>query len=434
MKLSWKSFARLSTQELYAVMNLRQEVFVVEQNCPFIDADLNDESSDHLLGFIDNELIAYARLVRPGTMYSGPSIGRIVTSQKVRGQGLGKIITQEAIQYSAKKYPNQDVTISAQHRLLRFYQDLGFNAEGEVYLEDDIDHIKMTISPPKQRAMVSLIPLSFFYPLLILGMLISVGIIGSSFIKKIDLDQLNWIAKIDDRAISRAKYDSYLDSIAQSRKSGLIDSDAYNILERMIDEELLIQRAVDLGMLENDSEIRSTIIQKMISSIITDAKNLRFSNKDLQDFFAQNKDFFAPSPKLHLIKLSFSSSNESKALQAREMLLQGDLLSAKNLAEADVIQLPNTLLPTMKIREYIGPFLTQEALKLEDGEVSKILRLEDKLHLLIVIKKLKEPAQPFDEIAEEIESEFIRQKGEEMLDGYLADLRNWYDVVKADDL
>ena len=116
------------------------------------------------------------------------------------------------------------------------------------------------------------------------------------------------------------------------------------------------------------------------------------------------------------------------------MLLQGDLLSAKNLAEADVIQLPNTLLPTMKIREYIGPFLTQEALKLEDGEVSKILRLEDKLHLLIVIKKLKESAQPFDEIAEEIESEFIRQKGEEMLDVYLADLRNWYDVVKADDL
>ena len=96
---------------------------------------------------------------------------------------------------------------------------------------------------------------------LILGMMIAVAVIGSSFLKKIDLDQLNWIAKIDDRAISKGKYESYLDSVAQSRKSGLIASDADNILERMIDEELLIQRAVDLGMLENDSELRSIIIQ-----------------------------------------------------------------------------------------------------------------------------------------------------------------------------
>lgn len=434
MKLSWKSFARLSTQELYAVMNLRQEVFVLEQNCPFIDADLNDESSDHLLGFIDNELIAYARLVKPGTIFSGPSIGRIVTSQKVRGQGLGKIITQEAIDYSAKKYPNQDITIGAQHRLLRFYQDLGFTEEGEVYLEDDIDHIKMTISPSHRGVLLSMAPLSLFQPLLFFGMLISVCIIGASFIKEIDLDQLNWIAKIDDRAISRAKYDSYLGSVAQSRKAGLIDSDAYNILERMIDEELLIQRAFDLGMLENDSEIRSTIIQKMIGSIIADAKNLRFSKNDLQKFFAENQDFFAPSPKLHLIKLSFSTSNENQALQAQNMLLNGDLISARSLAEVDVIQLPNTLLPTMKIREYIGPYLTQEALKLEDGQVSKILKLDDKLHVLVVIKKLKESAEPFEEIYDEVESEFIRQKGEELLDDYLADLRNWYDVVKADDL
>jgi hypothetical protein len=245
---------------------------------------------------------------------------------------------------------------------------------------------------------------------------------------------LNWIAKIDDRAISKGKYESYLDSVAQSRKSGLIASDAENILERMIDEELLIQRAVDLGMLENDSELRSIIIQKMISSIIAETKNVRFSQQDLQTFFVENKDFFAPSPKLHLLKLSFPGVNAAQADKARQMILSGDLVSAKQLAETDVIQLPNTLLPATKIREYIGPLLTQEALKLNDGEVSQIIASENQLHLLIVVKKLRESAGSFEEMYEEIESEFIRQKGEEMLDEYLLDLRNWYDVVKANDL
>jgi ElaA protein len=434
MQLTWKSFSRLTKQELYAVMHLRQQVFVLEQDCPFIDADLNDEYSDHLLGYIDNELIAYARLVRPGFIYPGPSIGRIVTSEKVRGMGLGKTITQAAIKYSALKYPNQDITISAQHRLLAFYQNLGFQSQGDVYLEDDIDHIKMTISPPNNTSALSFIARSPIHPILIAGMLLAASIIGFSFVKKIDLDQLNWIAKIDDRAISKGKYDAYLDSIAQSRKSGLLASDAENILERMIDEELLIQRAIDLGMLENDAEIRSTIIQKMISSIIADTKDLRFSKQDLQDFFSENEDFFAPSPKLHLIKLSFPSGHSTQAQEAREMLLAGNLASAQSLAKLDVIQLPNTLLPTMKIREYIGPLLTQEALKLDDGEVSQIIVSENQLHILVVITKLRESAGTFDEMYEEIESEFIRQKGEEMLDGYLADLRNWYDVVKADDL
>ena len=434
MQLTWKSFSRLTKQELYAVMHLRQQVFVLEQDCPFIDADLNDEHSDHLLGYINNELIGYARLVQPGCLYAGPSIGRIVTAETARKMGWGKIITQSAIDFSAKKYPNQDITISAQHRLLGFYQNLGFQPQGDVYLEDDIDHIKMTISPPKASGVFSFSPMLPTHSILIAGLIVASSIIGFSFVKTIDLDQLNWIAKIDDRAISRGKYDNYLESIAQSRKSGLLASDAQNILERMIDEELLIQRAMDLGMLENDAEIRSTIIQKMISSIIADTKNLRFSQQDLQTFFSNNLDFFAPSPKLHLIKLSFPEASQGQTLEAREMLLAGNLSAAQSLAQMDVIQLPNTLLPTMKIREYIGPLLTQEALKLDDGEVSKIIASENQLHLLVVIKKLRESAGSFDEMYEEIESEFIRQKGEEMLDDYLADLRNWYDVVKADDL
>lgn len=434
MKIKWRSFSALSKQELYSIMHLRQQVFVVEQNCPFIDADFDDEHGDHLLGYQNNELVAYLRLIKPGIQYQGPSIGRVITTEKIRGQGIGKLITLEAMDFSAQKYPEEEITLSSQYRLLSFYEDLGFVSQGEIYLEDDIDHIKMTFTPPKVKGIKSLKKFITFHPLLILGFSLALGIIGFSFIKEVDLDQINWIAKIDERAISKAKYESYLSSIAESRKMGLVDSDPQNILERMIDEELLIQRAIDLGMLEHDSEIRSIIIQKMISSIIAETNNLRFSKQDLQEFFYENKGFFTPSPKLHLLKLSFSSINNDKAQLARDFLLAGNLLAAKELAEPEVIKLPNTLLPAIKVREYIGPFLTQEALKLEEGEVSDLINLDDQIHLLIVVGKLIQTAPTFDELYEEIESEFIRSKGEEMLDKYLSDLRNWYDVIKADEL
>jgi len=407
--MKWKTFATLSKQELYALLNLRQQVFVVEQNCPFIDADFNDQHSDHLLGYdSSNELIAYLRLVKPGTLYAGPSIGRIITSEAARGAGIGQVITRAAINYSAKKYPGQVISISAQHRLTQFYERLGFVAQGEVYLEDDIDHIKMTVP--------------------------AIGLIGFNFIDEVDFDQLNWVAKIDDRAISKNKYESYLSSVAQSRKSGLIDSDPESILERMIDEELLIQRAIDLGMLENNAEIRSVIIQKMIASIIAEVENLKFSRDDLELFFIENKDFFAPSPKLHILKFTFLADQNDNAQLARALLIARDIEGVAQLAVSQVIRLPNTLLPAAKIREYIGPRLTQIALRLAEGEVSQLILDEGNIHLLLSVQRLVEEPRPFNEIYEEIESEFIRKKGEELFDDYLQDLRNWYDVVKANDL
>ena len=433
MKLKWKSFSTLTKQELYELLNLRQQVFVVEQDCPFIDADFKDQDCDHLLAYQNTELVGYLRVSMPGKRYEGPEIGRVLTKQTVRREGVGKILTTEAIDFCARKYPNYDISISAQHRLLNFYQDFGFASIGEIYLEDDIDHIKMTVSPiPKTKR---LFRWKFdIHPLILLGGIISVLIIGSSFIKVVDISQLNWVAKIDERVISKEKYEAYLESIAQSRKTGLIDSDPENILERMIDEELLIQRGIDLGMIENDSEIRSIIIQKMISSIISDTDDLKISQTDLKDFYSLNQDLFMPSPKLQLIKLSFDRKNKDYGIQARDFLIAGNFADAKSLAKNEVITLPNVLLPAMKIREYIGPSLTQTALGLEEGEVSELIELNERFHILVPIRKVISSAPPFNDVYKEIESEYIRFKGEEMLDEYFDDLRNWYDVVKANEL
>lgn len=139
------SFSELSLDQLYAVMALRQEVFVVEQDCPYLDADGSDQKGWHLLGEnATGELVAYARLLPQGVTYEKyASIGRVVNAKSVRGQGLGQQLMQEAIAHYQRLLPNVPLKISAQCYLLKFYTNLGFNAVGEEYLEDGIPHIGM---------------------------------------------------------------------------------------------------------------------------------------------------------------------------------------------------------------------------------------------------------------------------------------------------
>lgn len=141
----WKNFDELSLDDLYAVLNLRQKVFIVEQDCPYIDADYTDQDAFHLLGYQGNNLIAYLRAFKPGLKYEGSSMGRIVTEKNSRGLGLGKEIIKEGVRFLKKEYPSYEIVISAQHRLQHFYIELGFISRGDVYLEDNIDHIQMYI-------------------------------------------------------------------------------------------------------------------------------------------------------------------------------------------------------------------------------------------------------------------------------------------------
>jgi ElaA protein len=137
--LTW---SELSTDDLYAAMALRQRVFVVEQNCPYLDADGLDPRALHLLGERDGALIAFARLFAPGVHGSHAVIGRVVTAPEVRREGLGRALMAEAIgQCEARGWT--EVKISAQAYLERFYGSLGFEVCGEGYLEDGIPHLPM---------------------------------------------------------------------------------------------------------------------------------------------------------------------------------------------------------------------------------------------------------------------------------------------------
>ncbi|MFK7863578.1 MAG: GNAT family N-acetyltransferase [Pseudohongiellaceae bacterium] len=140
-----KPFGELTTHELYALLRLRSEIFVVEQHCVYQDVDGYDQQAMHLLMNISGELKAYSRLIPPGLKYESASLGRVVTSKTVRGGGYGKALMIESIKQCKAHWPDAAVTISAQAYLEKFYRELGFKSESEPYLEDDIPHIQMRL-------------------------------------------------------------------------------------------------------------------------------------------------------------------------------------------------------------------------------------------------------------------------------------------------
>jgi ElaA protein len=143
----WSRFSELRPDDLYAVVRLREAVFIVEQQCPYNDADGRDPVAWHLLGWSEGpagkSLVAYARIFEPGLRYTEGSIGRVVTAPEVRGTGLGKALMAEALRRLDGLAPAQTIKIAAQRRLERFYLELGFRTVSAPYEEDGIIHVDM---------------------------------------------------------------------------------------------------------------------------------------------------------------------------------------------------------------------------------------------------------------------------------------------------
>lgn len=144
---TWKSFFELSLGELYSLLSLRAEVFVVEQNCAYQDPDGLDLDSWHLLGREEGRLTAYCRLVAPGKRFAEPSIGRVVTARTERGKGIAHEMMDLAVAECRRLYPGRAISLSAQEHLHDFYAAHGFRTEGRSYMEDGIPHLHMVREP-----------------------------------------------------------------------------------------------------------------------------------------------------------------------------------------------------------------------------------------------------------------------------------------------
>lgn len=145
MGLAWKynAFDELSTSELYAILRLRNAVFVVEQGCVYQDADNKDEDSFHMTGWDDKTIAAYCRILPPGISFKDASIGRVVISPGYRNFGYGRQLMKLAVVFALERFNCKKITIGAQLYLKEFYKALGFVQISKTYLEDNIPHIEM---------------------------------------------------------------------------------------------------------------------------------------------------------------------------------------------------------------------------------------------------------------------------------------------------
>jgi len=141
MEFIWRKFLELSPDELYSLLALRSEVFVVEQNCVYQDLDNKDQHAIHLLGINEHQIVAYLRIFPPD---QGPLVfGRVVTASQTRGKGYGRGLLKELLNYCEKHYPDVTIHCSAQYYLKEFYESFGFKTTGKIYNEDGIPHIAM---------------------------------------------------------------------------------------------------------------------------------------------------------------------------------------------------------------------------------------------------------------------------------------------------
>lgn len=143
MRIDIKTFDELTKHEVYEILRLRSEVFVVEQDCAYQDIDGKDQKAHHALGKKKGGLVAYTRIFNSGDYFDQPSIGRVVVQKNHRKQGLARQIMKVSMAFVAQKMKGRTIELSAQTYLTKFYQELGFQNKGKEYLEDGIPHIKM---------------------------------------------------------------------------------------------------------------------------------------------------------------------------------------------------------------------------------------------------------------------------------------------------
>ena len=145
-----KAFDDLNLYELYEILTLRSEIFVIEQNCIYQDIDDVDKNSYHIFIKENNKIVAYARLIKKGYVFNNSvSIGRVLVKANYRKKGYARRLMNFTIQEANKKFPKTDIVISAQEYLVKFYNSLGFKQVSNMYLEDDIPHVKMILTNQK---------------------------------------------------------------------------------------------------------------------------------------------------------------------------------------------------------------------------------------------------------------------------------------------
>ncbi|MDG2061175.1 MAG: peptidyl-prolyl cis-trans isomerase [SAR86 cluster bacterium] len=269
---------------------------------------------------------------------------------------------------------------------------------------------------------------------LLIIMFLSIFFVAYSLIKETNFTNDNWVAKVNDIPISKAKYLLQMEGLSKDKSNSLTKDDKLYVLERMIEEELLIRRAVDLGLLSNNTVIRGTIIQQIINSIISDNALIPIKENELKEFFDENKDFFRSSDKLRVRQLYFrGNTNESliKADKAFFELQRGKSFEEVSLnADQATLQIPDVLMTLAKVREYIGPSLMKLAKSLKPGEFTSPKKVSNGYRIIYLVDKQDSPFPTFEVSRDQIKAEFMKRRDDNSLRSYIDNLKKWYDIKR----
>ena len=269
--------------------------------------------------------------------------------------------------------------------------------------------------------------------LLVLGVFVGISLAIFSSIQDTNFEvDKNWVARVGDIEISREKYLLQLEGLNLDKRAPLKEEDRAFVLERMIEEELLIQRAKDLGMFSTNTMIRGAIVQQMINMIISENSLDIVPTSQLKEFYEENKGFFTSADRLRLKQIYFSDEKGGALERAHNAYLH--LVQSNNLDEIDsksdetALEVPNTLMTLSKVREYIGPSLMQIAKMLKPGEFTSPKKVIGGYKIIVLLERRDASPPDFKEIRDRVKSEYQKRKDDEALRDYLNQLKKWYEI------
>ena len=243
------------------------------------------------------------------------------------------------------------------------------------------------------------------------------------------------IARVGQDRIGKREYLGYLELLARDKRNPLTGDDQRHVLDRMIDEKLLLARGLEIGLPQSSPQVRKVIVQQMMQSILAEVSARKVDEDELQQFYQDNIAYFAAPPRTRLRRLIFRARGENSAQQladqAWQALQQGQDFDAvgDRYASEDLLPLPGTPLPDHKLLQYLGPSLTASASQLQAGSFSRpIVAGQNRVILQVLYKQTMEP-RPFAEVRDHVAVEYRRRRGEEAMAAYLEELRQQSDAV-----
>jgi len=245
------------------------------------------------------------------------------------------------------------------------------------------------------------------------------------------------VAVVNDTAITRAKYLSYLEALATDKKDPIGTEDSQYVLQRIIEEELLVQRGVEVGLLESDKRTRAALVNGMISMTTTAAEAKAPSESELAEFFQENIDYFTPTARLRARKLIVKGEDaEQRAGEAYRLLVAGERFQTveSEFGTAVALSVPDSLLPPAKLREYLGPSITRMLVEQPAGFVTKPLPLAAGFRIVQLIDKEVGRVPELEAVRVQLEAEFVRRAGDSALREYLEWLKGRADISYPSEL